>query len=59
MKLKNGTDDLFQVSGLAINIIVYLLSEENGIELLSRSGAMEAAQTPEPITFGRGDQIFA
>jgi len=29
-----------------------------GIGLLPRSGNMEATQTPEPITVGRGSQIF-
>ena len=29
------------------------------VELLPRSCAMEATQTPEPIAVGRGNQIFA
>jgi len=30
----------------------------SGIGLLPRSGNMEATQTPEPITVGRGNKIF-
>ena len=33
-------------------------TDEGGIELLSRSGSMEATQTPEHFTIGRGDKIF-
>ena len=33
-------------------------ADESGIELLSRSGVVEATRTPEPVTAGRGDQIF-
>jgi len=33
-------------------------ADEGGIELLSRSGSMEATQTPEHPTIGGGDKIF-
>ena len=33
-------------------------TDENEIEFLSRSGTMETAQSPKPVTTDRGSQIF-